>query len=281
MMGISVSVGPAAAAEFWFEPIQDGTDIATVTLYGEIQQGDADRLASVLRESIQTRNYYIDVINLFSPGGDAVEGIKLGRVINDYYLITQAPNYAEQQFFCPGYPGSLDEPTGSAQDSNCVCASACAVAWLGGIERHGVAGFHRVYSVDPTIPATEARRMRMTIDAELDVYLSEVGVPDFVEDLIDHSGPQELGFPTGQQLSLLQNSVDHSNTVYAACQAFNMPLEDKSAMSGLNQKSSEYTLSSEEQRALNKFHFAYERESTCREQVRRRELFRAQEALAQ
>lgn len=278
--GASELSKPASAADFVFEEIEEGSDIAVLTLYGEIVEGDSDRLISALIQSIHARGYYIDKVNLFSRGGNALEGIKIGRIINKYYLATQAPETWDGDFYCRGYPGNLRQPVSNSQDANCVCASACAVAWLGGIERYGTVGFHRVYSLDPRTVRDTARQWRQALDQELEWYLSDMGVPDFVEDLIDHAGPDDLSWPTPQQYALLIESVDHSNTVYAACQAFNMHIDERTYMFELLDKSASSTLSNSEQRILEQLQTAYHQEMVCREQVRRRELFQAQQELA-
>lgn len=275
---LTATPSAADAAEFWFEPIPENNDVAVVTLYGPIAAGDVDRLVLALRESIK-RGYYIDIINLFSPGGDAAEGIRLGRIINRYFLVTQAPHVQGDQFVCPGYPGSAQRPFQSQADANCICASACAIAWLGGIGRHGMPGFHRVYSDFAKLTYGDAREMRRWFDQEIEGYLAEVGAPGFVEDLIETSGPEELSWPEAAQLAQLQDNIDYSNTTYAACQAFHMPLTNRQYLSTLREKAQTGMLSAQEQRQLSDLEVEFQRASVCHEQVRRRELANAQAEL--
>ncbi|MFO1038272.1 MAG: hypothetical protein U1E45_15655 [Geminicoccaceae bacterium] len=270
---------PSQAAEFWFEPIEDGTDIAVLTLYGEIVDGDAERFLNALVASIKERGQYIDKVNLFSPGGNAAEGILIGRIINKYYLATEAPTVVEDDLACFGHPGNVKQPFNYSKDRNCICASACAIAWLGGIERYGVAGFHRVYSVDPTVSASRMKEMRRFFDTEIDDYLAEVAAPSFVKELIERSDQYGLSFPTEAQQAALLENVDHANTVYAGCQAFNMSTDQKTNLLELRQKSDQNTLDANEQKMLDHLELAYEQRSLCREQIRRRELYERQSEL--
>lgn len=278
--GSWISASAVGAAEFWFEPIDHENDIAAVTLYGDIEEGDSARLVSALMESI-ANGHYIDSINLFSGGGNAAEGIKLGYVINRHYLETNAPRFSDNRFYCYGHPGAANRPFNSTQDDNCICASSCAIAWLGGVERTGTAGFHRVYSQDPSITASKAREIRRFFDDEIDAYLDEVGAPSFIPAMIESFGPEGLGFPTPEQLAILMDNVDHSTTIFAACQAFHMPVGQKQRMFQIEERVATTGVSGDEQRELNRLQINYQQEFTCREQVRRRELFRAQEALAE
>lgn len=275
-IGLCASSRPTESAEFYLEPVDETGDIATVTLYGKIEEGDAERLLDSLLLSIKQNGHYVDRINLFSPGGDAAEGIRLGRVIKRFYIATEAPTASGDGFLCYGYPGTNGQPFNSA---DCICASACAIAWLGGIERRGIAGFHRVYSVDPEMSAARAREVRRFFDQEIETFLKEAGAPRFVQDLIEYSGPKELSFPTPRQLALLQESFDHFTTAYANCQSFDMSADDKETYFAFETSASKSALSSEERRVFDRLSLAYDQESKCHDIVRRRELLQAQEVL--
>ena len=265
-----------AAAEFWFEPIDEVNDIAALTLYGEITEGDSDRLINALLVSIKERDQFIDRVNLFSPGGNAVEGIKLGHIINKYYLATEAPSVSESRFVCYGYPGSQSQPFSS---DNCVCASACAIAWLGGIERRGIAGFHRMYSTYPKMTAAKTSEIRRVFNNEIDKFLEKVGAPSFVLDLIENSGPNELSFPSPEQRVDLEYGLNHSFTVDANCQGQSMNAGEKRIFFDLLLKSRGSDLLPDDERTLYKLNLSYEREDRCANDVRRRELFDAQQEL--
>ena len=90
--------------------------LADHTIYatGAIEKGDADKLAQLVRSNKPTsgsfdENYY--TVRLNSPGGLLLEGMKIGSVIRDAALGTLISRGEE-------------------------CASACALAFLGGTSRY-------------------------------------------------------------------------------------------------------------------------------------------------
>lgn len=97
---------PAGALEFEVMR-QSGRTIILAS--GPFTQGDAGRLDGLLR-----RTPNVDVLVFRSPGGVAVEGLEVGRVIRKAGLATHLP-------------------------AGTVCASACTFAFLGG----------RVRTMDP------------------------------------------------------------------------------------------------------------------------------------
>jgi hypothetical protein len=66
-----------------------------------------------------------------SPGGVVIVGVRIGDIIREYQIAT----YVSKGTFC---------------------ASACAIAWLGGVKRFvsydGAVGFHGVYYADTLQP---------------------------------------------------------------------------------------------------------------------------------
>jgi hypothetical protein len=86
----------------------------TIYATGAIEKGDADKLAQLVRDNKPTsssfdENYY--TVRLNSPGGLLLEGMKIGGVIRDAALGTLISRGEE-------------------------CASACALAFLGGTSRY-------------------------------------------------------------------------------------------------------------------------------------------------
>jgi hypothetical protein len=96
----TLSIQPVPPPQIWTVP-------CTHTLTGEIVEGDAARLQAELgRLTMQhdDRNY---VICLSSPGGNLVEGLKIGELIRANWMATYVPPNAE-------------------------CLSACAIAFMHG-----------------------------------------------------------------------------------------------------------------------------------------------------
>lgn len=100
--GLVVLLLSAPARALELQPQLSPSDRTMLLLRGEFQAGDADKLEAMLR-----RIRDLDFILFDSPGGDAEEGLRVGRVIRRAGASTHlAPNLA--------------------------CASACTYAFLGG-----------------------------------------------------------------------------------------------------------------------------------------------------
>jgi hypothetical protein len=82
----------------------------TIYATGAIEQGDSAKLERLVRDNDLTSNIDKYVVRLNSPGGSVLEGMRLGTVIRDAQLET---------FIGRGE----------------TCASACALAFLGGTRR--------------------------------------------------------------------------------------------------------------------------------------------------
>lgn len=109
----------AAAAEFTHEIFSYGKDLDAIEVRGDLEPGDEYKFIDA------TTNRSRAIVIFHSPGGNLVAGIEIGKAIRFKGFFTLVP------------------------DSN-LCASACALAWLGGRVRlmspTGRIGFHAAYS---------------------------------------------------------------------------------------------------------------------------------------
>lgn len=120
-------------------------------------------------------------ISLHSPGGNLVAGIQLGQLIRETGATTQI-----------GQTVSMGAGFGNYKTTAPgVCASACAFAFMGGLERHandGELGVHQFYSSDETAVNSEITQalvgyslihtLRMGIDAGVIVAASRTSPDD-------------------------------------------------------------------------------------------------------
>lgn len=104
-----VMSGSLQALEFRRHPDADTATVNAILATGSIRAGDTDRLVSYL-DQLPTKKY--TVIHLSSPGGDLYEGMKLGRLFRKQRIKTVV-------------------------EGGEMCASACALAFLGGRDRNG------------------------------------------------------------------------------------------------------------------------------------------------
>jgi hypothetical protein len=112
-------VSTASAADI--STVSTGTPLDLIVVRGEILPGDADRFVAIV-DSVS-----VGAVLLESPGGNLFDGLVIGRAIRESGLTT-----------------------GVAPDT--ACASACALAWLGGTTRYmdpsALVGFHAAYVVE-------------------------------------------------------------------------------------------------------------------------------------
>jgi hypothetical protein len=139
-----------------------------VVARGVIEPGDAAKLQRYLAQLPRKLN---TGIYFSSPGGDLAEGIKLGRLL-------QA------------------ERVKTIVDGNAMCASACALAFLGGVDRSGKRwmsssttsrlGFHAFRNGDGTTMANTDETQAIVaailnygrdVHAPMDVFIRTFGTP--------------------------------------------------------------------------------------------------------
>ena len=106
---MSTSISPVHAMDFIAHPNNKSENLLAILAVGEIQNGDVEKLDSVI--SAQPKRKHVAVY-LGSDGGDLYEGMRLGLY-----------------FRAHGIKTSLE--------GEMVCASACALAFLGGTDSKG------------------------------------------------------------------------------------------------------------------------------------------------
>ncbi|MGL4311011.1 MAG: hypothetical protein ACRCSU_11040 [Paracoccaceae bacterium] len=145
--------------------VVDTWDRVTVVLVtGEIVPGDAAKFAEV------TRDLGAAAIVLESPGGNLMEGLTIGTAIRDR-----------------GFG------TGVAPDTD--CASACALAWIAGMERFmdptALIGFHSAYT------QTEDRIEESGFaNAMVAAYLAKLGFGPDVITFATEAAPEDMNWLT-------------------------------------------------------------------------------------
>jgi hypothetical protein len=175
-------------------PNEGTCEIALIT--GEIQKGDFERFSAF----IQQQTEYLDAVVIGSPGGNVEEALKIGSLIRRLLYRTMVP---EQYPVGAGWPFELalgavvaKEPEPQCLKDICLCASACALIWLGGIERSpGIVGIHR-----PTLPDHELGRMDIEdagrsykeVIAGTNGYLDEMDVPPRLKQLFVSTSSGEI-----------------------------------------------------------------------------------------
>jgi hypothetical protein len=151
---------PATAATIAEAPGSAGSVVIKVS--GELLFGDEIRFAQMTGSAAGA------VVVFESPGGSLLAGIAIGKVIHFKRFETLVPN-------------------GRA------CASACALAWLGGVSRlmgaTGRIGFHAPYTRAPGGGIASASPAGNALVA---AYLNELGLPKKAILYITETPPEKL-----------------------------------------------------------------------------------------
>lgn len=140
-------------------------DLSAIVVMGQILDGDQARFADI---ALTMPNA---VVVLDSPGGNLVAGIEIGRAIH-----------------LKGYATTVAKGD--------TCASACAIAWLGGRKRSlfpgARVGFHAAYYKDAagkTVTASVG-------NALAGAYLNQIGLPDRAIVFITTKPPEDIAWLT-------------------------------------------------------------------------------------
>lgn len=127
----------------------------TIRLEGDIDQNSPRQLNSAIMKIRSLEPNSKGVINLFlnSGGGDLEAGIKIGEIARSNEMTTWIPK-------------------------NAICASACAVAYLGGVIRStfGRYGIHRPYTNHYNETEEDARKSYDLINKLIEAYLSHMHI---------------------------------------------------------------------------------------------------------
>ena len=172
------------------EPDTSYGQCSSMFIKGPIERGDYQRFVAFYAPHYRI----VETLFLHSPGGDAEEAMKLGRLVRKYLIAAYAPI---------GVPGPLQLLSAPARDlcegPQCICASACALIWLGSVARDGTVGVHRPKITDPqfaTLPLAQAKIAYTQTLQRVVRYLEEMEVPRPLIDTMVATGPGQIYWAT-------------------------------------------------------------------------------------
>jgi len=157
----------------------------TALLRGRIRQGDFEAVKRFLRENHPSLNK----LQLFSsPGGDAFEAMKIGRMLRTQLIRVEGPHRLTDG----GWTGpNLETCTGFS----CVCVSACALIFFGSVDRFGDVGIHRPRITDPeyaSLNPNEASTRYRAVISEITRYLDEMEIPQPIRDTMLSTSSEDI-----------------------------------------------------------------------------------------
>jgi hypothetical protein len=164
-------------------------NMADVIFVGEIENGDFEKVSSLLQEA-KDRELGIFKINLACPGGDVVEAMRIGKLIRGSFMATSSPmNYR-------GINICFDLPEKDRTSETCNCASACFLVWAAGVWRSGkTLGVHRPYfrkEYFEGLPAPEAQKKYLSMSNEVRAYLKDMDIPTNVTEKMFSASSTEI-----------------------------------------------------------------------------------------
>jgi hypothetical protein len=139
---LAMTLSPALAAQIRVIPPKDNGDIAVVVVTGDLAYGDDETFRHV------TAGLSTAIVAFESEGGNLIAGIGIGRHIRGRGFASIVPEGGR-------------------------CASACAIAWLGGtptiMAEHSLIGFHSAYDAHDNSTSGPD-------NAFIGAYLNELGL---------------------------------------------------------------------------------------------------------
>lgn len=140
---------------------------AVITVYGRLEIDDEKRFANVALQNISA------TVHLSSPGGNLLAGIEIGKTIRIKGFSTAVPDGSE-------------------------CASACALAWLGGRQRivgsGSKIGFHAAYR-------GKNGEVTSSGNALVGAYVSQLGLTDSAVMFVTAAQPEDMNWLTSNDAS--------------------------------------------------------------------------------
>ena len=160
-------------------------------LKGSIEVGDYDKIINLYRNERGVSGFL-----LISPGGHAGEAIKIGRFFRKYLMSATAPRMENGKF---ALRTNDDRETGAfktlCEGPDCVCASACALIWLGAVERIGTVGLHRPWINDARFKGlhpNDASALYRELLKDISRYLDEIETPRTLIDALIATGSSDI-----------------------------------------------------------------------------------------
>jgi hypothetical protein len=163
----------------------------SLDIEGTIEPGDYERFVKIVKEN----QGQLSGVHLYSPGGDFVEAMKIGRALRALELSSMVPMRGRDgRPVCEELLGS--KPRDSA---NCTAVGAAFFVHIGGSHRGGTyLAVHRP-QYDPrrltSLSQAQAERGYSQLTAEARAYMKEMGLPTQIQE-------QVLNTPSDRQAVL-------------------------------------------------------------------------------
>jgi len=179
----------------------------TIIIDGPIVEGDYQRFIEAVANAGSTKG----MVFIASPGGSVYEAIQIGALIRDLRFETHVPGNGHGGGVCFGLPVS-----------ECICASACPLIYLGGVRRAGdYLGIHRTFIQRETLENLSFAEAQSAGRGQAEVVERYLRLMDAPQALFDEmrsipSGSLRI-LPQDFVLKYLQNPPDIQEWLNAKC----------------------------------------------------------------
>lgn len=171
-----------------------GNATSTIVLTGSIDEGDAALFKFFWDENAYDSWNFI--VAMDSPGGNLWEGIEIGTFIREMGVKTQVQKFAPHTGEASEFDWSPVMPGGG-------CFSACALAFMGGVEREisedAEIGFHQ-FSSRTDDDAGSAMVRAQSVSAVLSSYLRSMGAAPELFEMMSMTAPSDMFVPRLENL---------------------------------------------------------------------------------
>ena len=198
LMGFVAIMPTTGTAALQFDVLRYNALVKFV-VSGEFEAGDADRFVEFWNEHAFDAHRF--AVAFDSPGGNLMAGVKLGTFLRERGVETVIQRFRKRN------PSESDWDYSYANElPGARCFSACAIAFMGGLERSipedATVGFHQfsgIHSDDPS----EDKVTTQALSAILSQYLREVGAAPQLFEIMSMTRPEEMFVPTSAQVVAL------------------------------------------------------------------------------
>ncbi|MEN3145225.1 hypothetical protein ABDF71_24865 [Ochrobactrum sp. WV_118_8] len=169
---------------------------------GEIEAGDAEKFATIWGK--EAYDAFRFTIALDSPGGSLVEGMKLGEFFRKEGVATVVQKYSPK----PPMQDEWEYSSSAEVLPNSECYSACALAFMGGVEREvpdtSKIGFHQFSGGgDSSRSNAEVQVSTQSISSLVSIYLRKMEADPRLFELLSITPPDQMFIPKAGELGEL------------------------------------------------------------------------------
>ena len=171
-----------------------------LVLEGKISAGDYDKFRAFLAVK-SNFDKIIGGVFLASPGGNVAEAMRIGRLIRELKLSTEAPSGPPAGI--PKFGESLIRENNLVDPKNYLCASACFFVYVSGVFRTlnwvGRLGVHEPIvqgNIGRPLNGDEVSKSNWFVRETVKNYLKDMSVPDKYADLVFSVPPNKMRWIT-------------------------------------------------------------------------------------